>query len=86
MKSSVAAPVFLGTVVIAAVLSEHGTEPVKRDEFIMWTRRGHRAGRQFLTSGVGIGSRRQVVDLALVAKSWTKCSSTSSKAEKRLSW
>ena len=66
---------------MAAVFKEQGTTPVLRDVFIISIRMGQRAGRQALTRGVGMGSMRQVVGLALVTRSWTVCSSTAEKAD-----
>ena len=49
----------------AAVLKMDSTMPDSRDELIMSTMRGHRAGREDFTSVVGMGSREQVEAFAL---------------------
>ena len=72
-------PGFLRMGVTEAVLKVDGTMPDSRDELIMSTMRGHRAGREDFTRVVGMGSREQVEALAWETNLATEIESTGEK-------
>ena len=68
---------------IEAIFRLQGTVPSCSEVLMMSVNPGQRVGRQLFTSAVGIGSREQVVELALMTNSVTIGASTAVKDEKR---